>query len=195
MKTRQHLITAAEQALETQGLARVTVRDIARAAGYADGTLYNHFEDKDTLVLAVIEENLPDFVAVLTRIAVGQATVAANLAEIAAGALAFYAKILPLLGALFADPPLLARHRAHLLAQQKGPQRAYELVAAYLEGEQRLGRVGPRVPPLGGAALLLGACFQYAFLRHFLAAPPLPLAEAPFVGQIITALLAGLAPE
>ena len=43
MDTRQHILETAERVLQERGLARVTTRDITRAAGLADGTLYVHF--------------------------------------------------------------------------------------------------------------------------------------------------------
>jgi len=64
MKTRERIIDATERVIQQRGLARVTTKEIARAAGVAEGTLFKYFERKDDLLLAVVEEHLPPFVAV-----------------------------------------------------------------------------------------------------------------------------------
>ncbi|MFG1675885.1 TetR family transcriptional regulator [Micromonospora sp. NPDC049282] len=43
---REHLIAAAARLLDRRGPAGLTVRDVAREAGVADGVVYNHFADK-----------------------------------------------------------------------------------------------------------------------------------------------------
>jgi AcrR family transcriptional regulator len=60
--TRAQLVDAAERVLRVKGLARATTKEIAREAGYAEGTLYLHFADKLDLVRAVHEGLLPAFV-------------------------------------------------------------------------------------------------------------------------------------
>ena len=61
MRTRQYILEAAERMLQSKGLARLTNKEIAQEAGCAEGTLYNHFETKEDLILSAIEEHLPDF--------------------------------------------------------------------------------------------------------------------------------------
>ncbi|WP_126551779.1 hypothetical protein [Dictyobacter kobayashii] len=53
---------------------------------------------------------------------------------------------------------------------QGGPQRIYERVALYIEEEQALGTIRADVDAQSVAVLLLGACFQYVFLKHFIGA-------------------------
>ncbi len=64
MNARQQIFDATEQVLRVKGFAGTT-REIARIAGCADSTLYNHFGSKEDLLMAVLQENLPDFVWVL----------------------------------------------------------------------------------------------------------------------------------
>ena len=40
-------------------------------------------------------------------------------------------------------------------------------VTAYVEAEQRQGRMAGSLNAFSGASLLPGPCFQYAFLRYF----------------------------
>ncbi len=51
---RAQILDAATRVFAEKGFHRTTVRDIARAAGLADGTLYNYFENKDAVLLGVL---------------------------------------------------------------------------------------------------------------------------------------------
>jgi AcrR family transcriptional regulator len=89
--TRERIVDAAAEVIERLGLARATTREIARAAGYSEATSYKHFRDKGELVLEVVSERLPQFVAALKRLLEhpGEGTVEGNLADLAAEAVAF----------------------------------------------------------------------------------------------------------
>lgn len=53
--TRQYLITAAIEEIARVGYAGANINRIAQAAGYAKGTIYNHFSSKEALMLEIIE--------------------------------------------------------------------------------------------------------------------------------------------
>src|SRR5918996_51250 len=152
-RTRAQLVDAAERVLRTRGLARATTKEIAREAGYAEGTLYLHFADKLDLVRAVHERLLPGFIEMVSRLPerAGTGTVQGNLTDLARGALGLYRDMLPLGSSLFADPELLERFRVMLAERRGGPQRAWEPVIAYLRAEQGLGRVDPGADPAAAA--------------------------------------------
>jgi AcrR family transcriptional regulator len=187
MNTRQKIIEATERIIQAKGLARVTTKEIAREVGYAEGTLYKHFEHKEDLFLAVIQESLPDFVAALKE-RPGTKTVCINLEEIVHAAISYYAKLVPLAVALFADTDLLARHRLWMHAQDAGPQRIHERIATYIEAEQRLGRISQQVDAMSVALLLLGPCFQYVFNLHLMGANPILMTEQRFVTTLVQTL-------
>jgi hypothetical protein len=65
------------------------------------------------------------------------------------------------------------------------PQRIYERVTAYIEAEQRLGRIANSLDAFSVAALLLGPCHQYAYLRYFMGMDPFPVTNAQCVVDII----------
>ena len=46
------MLAAVEELMREQGLARITTRAIARKAGLTEGTLYNHFREKDEIFIA-----------------------------------------------------------------------------------------------------------------------------------------------
>lgn len=50
---RAAILAAARTAFAQKGFHRTTMRDVARGAGLAEGTLYNHFENKDALLLGL----------------------------------------------------------------------------------------------------------------------------------------------
>jgi AcrR family transcriptional regulator len=189
--TRERILDAAAQVMETLGLARATTKQIARAAGYSEATLYKHFSDKTELLLAVLGERLPALVDLLRRLPdeAGQGVVAERLEEVARQAVRFYERAFPILASLFADPALLARYREGLAAVGAGPHRANEALAAYLRAERELGRVDASVDPEAGAAMLLGACFQRAFFGAF-GGEPIPAAErARLAARLVGSLL------
>jgi AcrR family transcriptional regulator len=52
---RQHLLDAAIRVFDTHGFHGATIKDIAREAGVADGTVYNVFANKEALLLGILE--------------------------------------------------------------------------------------------------------------------------------------------
>lgn len=193
--TRQDLLDAAERLLRKKGLA--STREIAREAGCADGTLYNHFKDRTGLYLAVLFEKIPDFSAPLQELPlrVGEGSVAGNLEGVGCAAVRFYHQVAPLFGALFAEPQLLHAYRAALRGQDRGPHRSAGALAAYLRAEQRLGRIAAARDVATTAEALLGACFQHAFRYQFLGLPEDAQADDAFVRNLAQTLVLGLAPR
>ena len=196
METRERIVEAAERVAREKGLARSTTKEIARAAGYSEGTLYKHFESKEDLFLAVLAERFPTFVALVEELParVGQGTLRETLEEVASNALAFYGEIVPMAASIFSEPGLLARHREGLRKRGAGPWIVNEALAAYLDAEERLGRVREDADPEAAAAMLLGACYQRAFFRSFLGEDVPTEGEEGFVEGIVQTLMPSLSP-
>ncbi len=169
MTTRDAILDGAWRVMRTRGLAGTTTKEIARAAGYSEATLYKLFSDKVDLFLSVLSERLPRVGVVTHGVAdlAGTGAVAANLERIVSETCRFYAASFPLAMSLFSDPALLARHRAGVRELGAGPEVVVEAVRAYLRAEQSLARVGPRAPVDAAAMSLVGACFHRAFLLRF----------------------------
>jgi AcrR family transcriptional regulator len=55
-ETRQLLIQAATEAFAREGYAKANIDRISRDAGFAKGTIYNYFDSKRALMLAIIDE-------------------------------------------------------------------------------------------------------------------------------------------
>jgi AcrR family transcriptional regulator len=195
--TRDRILDAATHVMRTRGFARTTTKEIARAAGYSEATLYKHFQDKTDLFLAVLKERLPTVSWMLSPDASQQASpddLAARLTAFARGAVEFYQASFPISASVFSEPDLLAAHHAAVTSQGAGPHMPVQALARYLRTQQEHGSVRPGADCDAAASLLLGSCFQYAFLRCFAQLPPDPEADAAHAGAIVTTLLAGLAP-
>lgn len=52
---RKAILDAATQVFSEKGFRKATIKDIARVAGLADGTIYNYFGNKRELFIAIIE--------------------------------------------------------------------------------------------------------------------------------------------
>ena len=62
-----------------KGIDGATIRDIAAAAGIAEGTLYRHYPGKDALAWDLFSRNFTAFALELHRIQAGQSTLRAKL--------------------------------------------------------------------------------------------------------------------
>jgi len=56
-RKRQEILTAATQVFARKGYASTTTKDIANEADLGESTLYNYFESKRDILLAILEEN------------------------------------------------------------------------------------------------------------------------------------------
>lgn len=53
---REHILRAAIRVMSTQGYPRTTIRQIAREAGIADGTIYNYFRNKEAILIGIVQQ-------------------------------------------------------------------------------------------------------------------------------------------
>ncbi|MFB9924514.1 TetR/AcrR family transcriptional regulator [Amycolatopsis halotolerans] len=173
MGSREDLVAAAATVMRERGYAHATTKAIAQAAGYSEALLYKHFRDKTALFLAVLREELPDLVATAARLTEnpGKAALGDNLAELTTTALAFYCASFPISISIFSSRDLLRTHRDTL---ENGPDLPIQHVADYLDAEVKLGRLRSDLDTEAAARLLLGGCFQEAFLASFEEREPRP---------------------
>ncbi|WP_067975316.1 TetR/AcrR family transcriptional regulator [Nocardiopsis trehalosi] len=184
--TRERILDAASDILRTRGVVHATTKEIAQATGVSEPTLYKYFGDKERLLLAVLRERVPGLSGAAVR--PGEGDVEENLAELAHAAIGFYQRTFPMMGALLADPRRMAAHREAMERHGGGPDKAVAGFAAYLRAEQGLGRVAADADPAAAAALLLGACFQEAFLRYYAEGPdaaPAPRSRATDLARAV----------
>jgi AcrR family transcriptional regulator len=191
MSTRERILDAAARVMREQGVAHATTKEIARAAGCSEALLYRHFDDKQGLFMAVLQERLPRFD--LPDDAVGTATVAANLERLVSGLLDFYVDSFPISASIFSSSTLLARHRESIAAKGAGPRTPQLRLEAYLEAEREAGRVRPDADVEAVARLLVGAALHQAFLAAFWGDGSV---DEPGLGErLVAPLLPGLLPD
>jgi AcrR family transcriptional regulator len=192
--TRQRILDATQRLIEKDGPLRLTTRDIAREAGCAEGTLFNHFKSKEDLSLAVVLENAPRFRELLSKPRAGLRTVEENLEEFAMASIEFFEKLIPLATSLLADTETLKRHRKAMANQGRGPQDVFQILGAYISGEKELNRIGTHVSHAGAVALLLGPCFHRVFIRQVMGKDLLTLTDHEFVVELVAILMSGFSP-
>jgi AcrR family transcriptional regulator len=198
VSTRERLIDATARIIRERGLTAVTTKDVAQEAGFAEATIYRHFQDKTDLLLHVLSERIPGHYLTLIRDLpqhAGSGDVASTLTELATAAIAFFTQNAPITAALGADPALAASHYQRLRDLGSGPDVAQASIATYLAAEQHLGRVNPAIHPIPAASLLLGVCFNYAHARHVMGEHPTGLPPEQYAAAIVHTLMTGLTPR
>ena len=53
---REQILGAATRVFADKGYSRATTREVAREAGVSEGTIYNYFEDKEALLMAIMDK-------------------------------------------------------------------------------------------------------------------------------------------
>ncbi len=53
---REQIVEAATRVFAEKGFCRATTREVAREAGISEGTIYNYFDDKDALLMAILDK-------------------------------------------------------------------------------------------------------------------------------------------
>ena len=195
-RTRERIIDAAAGVLTDLGLARATTKEIARAAGVSEATLYKHFSGKEEMFVRVLTDRLPGFAATVLDAPerAEERAVAENLTEIARAAVRFYRQAFPMSASLFLERSLLQRHRTAMRELGTGPQRPGLRLAGYLHAERDRGRVAAHADPELAAALLLGACFQLGFLTAYEEAELDDAELDAFAAGLVDTLMPGLTP-
>ncbi|QMU73342.1 TetR/AcrR family transcriptional regulator [Streptacidiphilus sp. P02-A3a] len=195
--TRDRILDSAEQLMRTIGLARATTKQIARAAECSEAALYKYFRSKEEIFVVLLRERMPSLLPLLAELTQrpDDRTPEQALGEIARRATLFYEANMPIAASLFAEPALLQRHREGLAPLGAGPRQPLLSLACYLETLRAEGRIRADSDPEAAAALLLGACFQRAFLRHFAGEagePEPPATLDAFATSLARTLLSGI---
>jgi AcrR family transcriptional regulator len=170
---RERILTAAVTVMRDHGVTNTTTKQVARAAGVAEGSIYNHFANKSELIAASMAEVAGGIRDALIRLSgrAGTGTVEDNLTELAEAEIAFFLDLLPITGPVLGDHGLRdwLRQGGHQDLHDRpgpppGPVLGHALLIAYLEDEQRAGRLPADTQSAYLAAALIGGCQQYAFV-------------------------------
>lgn len=192
LNRRREILQAAERLMNSRGLNGVTTREISQEVGCSEGALYFHFNGRLELLLAMLEESLPDMLGPLQtlRESVGQSSPHGNLAKALLGIFKFHRRVVPGTSGLFAEPELLVAYRKSLARQGKGPHLSMAAIADYIAAEQDLGRVHSGVDAKLAAYLLMSSSFFRAFMEKFSGKP-----MQPSWSQFAMRLVAAVAPQ
>lgn len=193
---RRHIIEAAERLVRQRGVVGITVREIAREAGIADGTLYNHFLDKEEVLAEAILRRLPELEAVFYALPAqaGTGTVEGNLRGMFRSLFEYEHELVPLLGSLFSEPRLMTRlaERFHAADQHRYVRGA---LADYLRAEKDLGRIDQSADPDAASRLLLGAVHDIVFMGNLMGGKAPSTPDPTLVDRLVGTLTRGLAPR
>jgi len=175
---RPEIIAATEALIRTRGLASTTTRAIAEQAGCSEAALYVHFDNRLTLLLAVLEKSLPDMLLPLKSLeqSIGTRTPQQNLTSAVRAIFTFHERVVPMLCGLFADLQLLTAYRKSLTTRNKGPHGAIGRLQKYISAEQSLGRIHKSIDAETAATMLMASSFFKAFVSKFFGAPKPPAA-------------------
>jgi AcrR family transcriptional regulator len=186
LNRRSAILLAAEKLMQSHGLSGVTTRQISHEVGCSEGALYVHFKGRLELLLAMLEESLPDMLGPLQvlRESVGRGSPHENLVEALSGMFKFHQRIVPRTAGLFAEPKLLTAYRNSLARQGKGPHLSMRALEEYIRSEQQLERIDSQVDAKLAASLMMSSSFFQAFVQHFLGKSMQP-AWSKFAEQLV----------
>ncbi len=164
--TRRNIQQAALALFAERGVAATTVRDLARAAGIAEGTLYRHYESMDALVWDLFATNYAGFAR---RLAVTLAPHGA-FADRMAALVGEFCRFFDTEPAMFRFL-MLAQHQA-LPRVANDDDNPVEIVHRMVARAAERGEIAPHPPGLA-ASMVLGLLLQPAFgLVYGRLAPP-----------------------
>lgn len=156
-RTRTLLLDAATDLLRTAGPTAVTVRALAQHAGVATGVLYNHFADRDSLLVVLILDRFRQQAEAAEQLTeqAGTATVRQILADFARTMVDPAA--LDLARLALARPELAERTKAALADGAPGLSDVEAGLARYLDAERDHGRIRPDADTAAAARVLIAA--------------------------------------
>ena len=163
---RAEILTAAERLAIERGFGGVTTKEVARAAGCSEGSIYNHFRDRSDLLAQVVAARV---IAVSHNLGQTVATKPATRGELVAGLVGAvsgaYGQLIALSTSLVADPEVRARFN-EVLEEHRAPESVNDAVAAVITTGQGDGLVRVDVDARAVALLFTGPCHQAALHAH-----------------------------
>ncbi|NDK31676.1 TetR/AcrR family transcriptional regulator [Nesterenkonia haasae] len=169
---RERLVVAALESMRTRGVAGTTTKSVARLAGVAEGSIYNHFANRSELIVEAFSQATGDLRQHARSLSdmVGVRTVEDNIVGLMEAIVHFFREFSPMLGSILGDPKLREwLTRAELRdadGETLSPATGIKELGTYLEKEHGEGRLPSRPSWPAAAAMLIGACQQYVYLEQ-----------------------------
>lgn len=189
-RMRERILDAAAVLVREDGMAAATTKRIALKAEVSEGSLYNHFPDKAELLIAIVLERMPSIRDALQSLGTAAETSSLEdrLEKVLTAMIGFYVQAQPILGGIMADPRLLALCRERFAETGRGPHLAHQKLAELLGHEVAAGRLRGDVDVAALAALLIGACTDYATMITVAGRPASTASETEYVRAIVSTL-------
>lgn len=159
-KTKERVAKTALRLFVEKGITETTIRDIAQAAGIAEGTLYRHYASKEDLAWDLFSTNFTTFALALDRLQEKHPTLRAKLEAMIRHFCTFFDKD-PILFSYL----LLAQHGQLKKVTPDMPHPMVVLRSAIAGGMER-GEV-PKADPDVAAAMVLGVVLQVAVSKIY----------------------------
>ncbi len=138
---REAILDAALELLRSDGVAKLTSREVATRAGVSDASVYYHFGDRTGLLKAVFARGLKPLTFLAdTDPRTDLTTVLTSALQSLEG---FYDEVLVVLMAAQADAELAEALTLYAEANDLGPHRGVTLLSEFLKGQQAAGTVDP----------------------------------------------------
>jgi AcrR family transcriptional regulator len=188
-------VASALDLLNTDGLAQLTTREVARRAGVSEASVFYHFGDKIGLLHQAMLTGLEPLKAIDPDVLAGdvERPLAETLAEIATGLEAFFDRAMPVLSTVQADADLRAAFAQRLIRGDNGPHRGVQLLDKHLTGMKQRGQVDAGADGQAAALMLVGACFLRSWQRHLAGQQRKP--TLPDLAETVDALARFLEPH
>ena len=185
-QTRQRLLDAAARVFARDGIEGATTREIARAAGVNEVTLFRHFQSKEKLLAAVVQRTLDAQDAALVLppasapgrppgAAPAPSDLRADLLQCARRYAQFLQSHMPLLRTLIGEIHRYNEHEARVIKGIFAPLKA-ELLAT-VRSAQQTGKLRPGIDPTVAADAFGGMIFMDALRRSGPTVPDYPAGE------------------
>lgn len=166
---REQILQAALECMREGGVRGATTKSIARCAGVAEGSIYNHFTNRSELIIEAFGQATSDIRQRAMGMAalVGKNSVEENLTDLLVDVTAFLREITPIAGSVMGDPDLKAwfargqKPQSH--DEDLTPLTGVVEIAEYLEAEHVGGRIAQEKPWEVCASMLIGSCLHYVY--------------------------------
>ena len=153
--TRERVTRTALELFVKKGVKETTIRDIAEAAGVAEGTLYRHYKSKEALAEALFTESYEAMASALREIWVASPTFRAALD----GMIGFFCRSFDEDWVLFSYL-LISQHR-HLPGRDDERPSPYLILRQAISDAMDAGEIARRDPDLA-TSMVLGLVLQPA---------------------------------
>jgi AcrR family transcriptional regulator len=184
---REQIMAAATQVFSQRGFAGARIKDIARAAGIAEGTIYLYFRDKRDLISGIVAAAAHSLAARMADLSGDDERAA--IAEIIEDRLTLMREKGALIKVVLARG-LVDEEVAEVLREGVlGP--VTDLLASRIRAKQREGRLR-QVDPIVAARVLMAATLAFGVLSPALGDERLPHSEKRIAAEVADLLVNGM---